>query len=192
MASEKKTAIQTIMGWVKAIQRNRLIMALVMLVQGIMIIWNPIGAMLGGAKLTAVLIAVAGILTFLGYLRDKNKSTGTKVMMAVSACIAGIGVWSFFQPGYLAAAMKVIIGVMIALNGLGNLLQAWKLEKKEGASWWISLIAAFAAIVIGVLLVIYPFDTGAVLERFMAVSLVYTAINDLWAMYQLRKASKAK
>ena len=192
MASEKKTAIQTIMGWVKAIQRNRLIMALVMLVQGIMIIWNPIGAMLGGAKLTAVLIAVAGILTFLGYLRDKNKSTGTKVMMAVSACIAGIGVWSFFQPGYLAAAMNVIIGVMIALNGLGNLLQAWKLEKKEGASWWISLIAAFAAIVIGVLLVIYPFDTGAVLERFMAVSLVYTAINDLWAMYQLRKASKAK
>lgn len=192
MASEKKTAIQTIMGWVKAIQRNRLIMALVMLVQGIMIIWNPIGAMLGGAKLTAVLIAVAGILTFLGYLRDKNKSTGTKVMMAVSACIAGIGVWSFFQPGYLAAAMKVIIGVMIALNGLGNLLQAWKLEKKEGASWWISLIAAFAAIVIGVLLVIYPFDTGAVLERFMAVSLVYTAINDLWAMYQLRKASKTK
>lgn len=192
MASEKKTAIQTIMGWVKAIQRNRLIMALVMLVQGIMIIWNPIGAMLGGAKLTAVLIAVAGILTFLGYLRDKNKSTGTKVMMAVSACIAGIGVWSFFQPGYLAAAMKVIIGVMIALNGLGNLLQAWKLEKKEGASWWISLIAAFAAIVIGVLLVIYPFDTGAVLERFMAVSLIYTAVNDLWAMYQLRKASKAK
>lgn len=190
MAKTNNTAIQRIMGYVQAIQRNRLIMALLMLVQGILILWNPIKAMLGGAKTTAALIAIAGILTLIGHLRDKEKSTGRTIMMAVSACVVGLGIWSFFQPGYLAAALKVVLGVAIVLNGAGNLLQALKLEDKNGASWWISLIAAIAAVVVGVLLVIYPFDSGAVLERFMAISLVYTAINDLWAMYQLRKSAK--
>lgn len=190
MAQEKKTAIQKIMGWVQAIQRNRLIMALILLVQGIMILWNPIGAMLGAGQVTAALIALAGLLTLIGYIREKEKSNTTYLLMALSAVIMGVGIFSIIQPGCIAAAMKVILGLTVALNGCANLLQALKVEEKSGAPWWVSLIGAAAAIVVGVLLVIYPFDSGAVLERFMAVSLIYTAINDLWAMYQLRKASK--
>lgn len=196
MSDKKKvagSAVEKIKRWVEAIQRNRLIMALVLLVQGIMTLISPINAMLGSAKTTAVLAAVAAVSSLVGFIRKKEERGLVQyISIAIDAVILAAGVFSFFQPGYLAAALKVILGIVIALNGLGNLLQALKVENRQVWQWWVSVIAALAPVVVGVLLVIYPFDSDAVLERFLAVSLIYTALNDLWAMWQLHKAAKAK
>ena len=191
MANQSKTTspFQRLGGFANFIRKNRLIMTLFLLVQGILTLLTAYNPMLGSAKVTAVLIGAAGLISLIGYLVEKEKKIGIWVMAVISAALLGIGIYFFLNPDVLALALHVVFGIIVILTGLQNLIQALKVEEKSGAGWWISLITALIAVVVGILMILKPFS-GEMVGRFTAVALIYAALSNLWSMYRARKTSK--
>ena len=106
---------------VQDILRNRLIVAILLLIQGISFVINPAKAMEGLAKSVAMslIIASAGIL--IGYIttRKLSRSNARSVVIAVFFLVLGIIV--HIVPDFFSSVFQYAVGITVLLNGIVTL-----------------------------------------------------------------------
>ena len=116
---------------VNVIMRNRLIIAIFLIVDGITFMLNPNGSLAEMARSIIILVLLASFSTFLINLSAKTKDIKSIV---TSIVVLVIGVVLYIYPDLVSAYIQLILSVFIILYGLMNILNALNLNKLSGFS----------------------------------------------------------
>lgn len=123
---EAKVKIEDMSNKVNIIMRNRLIIAILLIVDGINFILNPNGSMRDMARGIAIAVFIGSFTLLMTNLFSKNKSMKTIIMslLVIILCVV-----SFIFPDFIANYIKFILALIIIFNGVLNVLNILKLDK---------------------------------------------------------------
>jgi uncharacterized membrane protein HdeD (DUF308 family) len=108
------------------IMRNRLIIALFLIIDGITIILNPNSSLVGIARSLIMIVLLAAFSTLIANLCSKTKDIKSII---ISLLILIIGIITYFYPDIVSAYIQLLLSLFIIYDGLINILNVLNLNK---------------------------------------------------------------
>ena len=113
-----------------------------------------------------------------------RRSWWVLLLRGVAAIVFGVLTW--MQPAASAAALVLIFGAYVFLDGVLGVFSAIK-SRNESRHWWMVLLWGLTGVVFGVLTVINPAITALVLTIYIGVWALITGVVEIVAALRLRK-----
>lgn len=156
------------------------------LVIGIILLVKPSETVRLVSIMCGVTVILLGIGAWISYF-SKWKSALLAVLGTL-AIIAGIILCVKYES--IISAVLFLFGLFVLVSGIVDLASAVEAKKFHFKSWIASLIISIATIVLGLLVVVNPFDSMLVLTRLLGISLIVYAVMDLIAFVQVKRIVK--
>ena len=124
----------------KGLKANYTISAVVCALLGlVLVIWPGATSQIICMLLGGVLLAY-GVLQIAIYLFNRERTIILQGMMILGIVFAVLGLWILLKPEMIMMAVPVIVGVLIAIHGLHNVVQAFALKKEGYENWWLAFL----------------------------------------------------
>lgn len=115
------------------------------------------------------------------------------------SAIAVLGIISVIAGGVVCAKYESIVsvvififGIFVTVSGVVDLISSLDAKRNNLKSWIFSLVMSIGVLIMGVIVLINPFDSAIVLTRLLGLSLIIYAMLDLITFVQVRKVFKLK
>ncbi len=161
-------------------KRNEIITGTIFVVLGLILVIWPGTSVQIVCRGIGVLLLVYGLIQVITYLRDKEKSLAAQGMFAIGIIAVALGVWITLKPGTIIAALPVIAGILIALHGVQNIIQAMTLKKQGYQYWWAAVIIGITTVIFGIVLFCNPFTAVEVLIRIIGIFMMCDGGSNVW------------
>ncbi len=136
--------------------------------------------------LCGVTVIMLGIGAWISYF-TKFKST-ILAILGTLAVIAGIILCVRYRS--IVSAVIFLFGVFVLVEGIVDLISAIDAKRNDLKSWIVSVIMSAVTIILGLLVIINPFDSVMVLTQLLGAGLIVYAVMDLISFIQIRKIVK--
>lgn len=136
--------------------------------------------------LCGVTVIMLGIGAWISYF-IKFKST-ILAILGTLAVIAGIILCVRYRS--IVSAVIFLFGVFVLVGGIVDLISAIDAKRNDLKSWIVSVIMSAVTIILGLLVIINPFDSVMVLTQLLGAGLIVYAVMDLISFIQIRKIVK--
>ena len=113
-----------------------------------------------------------------------HRSWWVLLLRGAAAIIFGVLTW--MQPVASAAALVLVFGAYVFVDGLLGIYTAIK-SRKESRHWWLVLLWGLTGVIVGVLTAINPAVTALVLTIYIGVWALMTGVLQIVAALRLRK-----
>lgn len=162
--------------------------SVVMIIAGVVLVIFPSATQNTIAYAIAIVLVICGLLRILRYCgvfgRSKNNSEyGLNEYASPMDLVTGILmiVFAALVAKVLISFIPVVLGIVVLISGLIKLEQAIELLRSHRGNWIGVLIMSAITIVVGLLAVFNPFETGNILLRVIGIGLAFGGITDLIA-----------
>lgn len=109
-------------------------------------------------------------------------------VLGVLLMIAGIVICIRYEQ--LVSAVIFLFGLFVTVSGAVDFFSALNARKNNLKTWIFSLVMSIGVVIMGVIVLINPFDSAILLTRLLGVSLLVYAMLDLITFVQVYKISK--
>lgn len=156
----------------------------------VLVIWPDRSAaflcqLLGGGLL------VAGIVYMIGWLVGRTRAGSHAFLLLPGAVLAGIGVWLLARPDSVVVLIQYVSGAVLIFHGIIDLQGAVALMMGRAPRWWLDLLISLVTLSLGLLILVDPFGTFAVLVMMIGSALIYDGVSDLWLIARLSRFFRA-
>ncbi len=111
-----------------------------------------------------------------------------KSALIIEGCIFMLlGVLAIALPTATSVSVAMIVGILLIIAGVIQVFRVF--EHREGAEFWIPLILALLAILVGVLMLVYPLHGILVLAMLLGIWFFFHGIIEIAMAIQFRKVS---
>ncbi len=166
-------------------------------------------------NLSLITIAAGFIIGIILLVRPDESVEFISILCGATMIMLGVGAWiSYFTKfrsmflailGTLAVVAGIILcvkyrsiisavlflfGIFVLVGGVVDLVSALEARKNDLKSWIISVVMAVITIVLGLLVIINPFNSVMALTRILGAGLIVYAVMDLITFIQIRKMVK--
>ena len=164
----------------KKILKSTLITSLVLIALGIYMVLSPSTAISTIIKVIGIAIIVAGAVTVLLYVANKDDSRSfTTLATGIILVIAGIVF--LVKPGSLEKIFPTVVGVLIIVNGILNLIASLKAKKAGSSAWIVGLILSVITRALGIVILSQPLFLMSQIVRIVGIVLIITGVSSLLA-----------
>ncbi|MDE5984999.1 MAG: DUF308 domain-containing protein [Eubacterium sp.] len=153
---------------------------------GILLLFQPDKTVQFVSMLCGITVIMLGVGAWISYF-TKVKSTILAILGSL-AIIAGIILCIKYES--IISTVLFLFGIFILISGIVDFVSAIDAKKNDLKSWIVSLIMAAATIVLGLLVVVNPFNSMLVLTKLLGVALIIYAVMDLITFIQVKKVVK--
>lgn len=172
----------------KRMKTNALLSAALYALLGlVLLIWPELSASLLCFALGLILL-LCGLGDVFVFLRHRDGSLYAALHLITGVILAAVGLWLMARPTLVTVIIPRIVGVLICFHGIGDVGDAMTLRKNDSPRWTAALLLAVITLVLGVILVICPFQAFTTVVRLLGAFLLYDGISDLWITGQVGKA----
>lgn len=152
------------------------------IVIGALLLFNPVGFTSAVLIALGVLLAVLGGIRLVGYFRTPPElaARGGGLVLGLLFLLTGLFCilrWEWFVLTF--PLLTAVYGALTLANGLNKLQGAVDALRLGLRYWYLAMIGAVVTLLFGVLIVLNPFTSTAVLWTFLAVSLIVEAVLDI-------------
>ena len=133
-------------------------------------------------------LVVMGAVNLARFFTDRVMNTFSGILGLV---LVLVGVWLFARPSYIAVIVPIVIGVILAVHGMGDIRMAWETKQNGYEKWWSAMLLGIVSLAFGVICIVNAFGVVSLAMKFIGVALVYDGISDLWIVSRTAKAAKA-
>lgn len=160
---------------------------------GILLLTNPEAFTRTVIILFGLILLVIGLTYLIRYLREKKTEHNNPVILliAIVTLIAGaVGV--FFSNAIigLITAIAIIYGVVLVISGVYKLHKFFLAQRKELPVSIASLISGIIAIILGLVIAIYPKDAALSVWQIAGIVLIVEALIDFFSIAQVAQKKK--
>lgn len=92
----------------------------------------------------------------------------------------------------LVSAVIFLFGLFVTVSGVVDFVSALDARKNNLKSWIFSLVMSIGVTILGLIVLINPFDSAILLTRLLGLSLLIYTVLDLITFIQVRKIFKLK
>lgn len=176
--------------WAKSLMKNKLVITVVMLIQGISFLLFHAGNVTGTIRLAAGILIAAAVINIVLHLLSRNKSFPDYLLVLMNLILVIMGILCFVHADVVEPYLRVLLGAVTILTNLLNLLEALRMEERGTWKRWLGMVVSFLMIVLG--LVMCFLSAEAVGKMMISVGgfLVVNALVNLWYLIRLYFSSK--
>lgn len=165
---------------------------------GILLLVNPETFTQAVIIIFGIGLLSVGIIYLLQYLLEKKGDLKSNLLpLIVGAVSIIVGIVCALCSGAIVKldqAVAIVYGVILAITGVYKLYNFFKSKKNAIAVSKVSILSGLIAIVLGVVIVIYPKQDGMTLSvwQITGIVLIIEAVVDCLSVVQLFKTKKDK
>lgn len=164
-----------ILDYAKRCEKNMLISTILTLILGIVLIFKPDSSIKVITGLIAVVFMVLGLLQLVDYVRQNREERIISLSLILGIILFGLGIFLFVNLESLVEFITTLIGITIVIKSLFKIQFSFNI-RGISAKWFYNLIIGIAEIILGIVLLINPFDSAVVFLRVVGILLVIGSI----------------
>lgn len=153
------------------------------LVIGLVLIIKPGETLQVVSLICGVSLILLGVVAWISYFVKDNAMF--MAVLGTISLIAGIIVCVKYKS--IITIMLLLFGAFLIVSGVIDLLSAVKAKKIGGAGWKVSIAMSAVMIIAGIIVTVNPFTSMEMITRFLGVGLLFYAVMDLIAFFQIKK-----
>lgn len=160
-------------------------MAIIEFIFGLFLIIFP---QMSAQVLTIILGAIlagVGVFNIITYFMNKNSSFRQGILSGVISTALGIAFIA--QSETITNVTSIILGVFVIFEALTACKRAIIMCKLEFDKWFVPMIIALVAAVLGILLLIFPGFFGEAIMIIVGIALVIEAVMGVWSIIFIMK-----
>lgn len=156
--------------------------SVVMIIAGVVLLLFPEATQNTIANIIAIVLVICGILRIISYFRKApGKVGGLNEYASPMDLVVGILfiVLAALVAKVLISIIPIILGLVVLISGLIKLEQAVELIRAKQGNWVGIMVLAIITVVVGLLAICNPFETGSMLLRVIGIGLAFGGVTDL-------------
>lgn len=176
---------------IKEIKKNMILLAIGCMVLGLVLLVYPKVSGIVICYLIGVLALAYGLVHLVAYARARLPMMSYRYDLVQAIFGVGIGTYVLLYPKTLIEMLPVVLGLIVLIDSIVKLQHAWDLKRLGYEEWWIILLGALVMIVLGLLMINYPFAAYLSIVMFTGMSLMVNGAIDLATIAVLSSKVKA-
>ena len=163
------------------IKTSRIISMAAMIIIGVYLLASPVSALARAVKIIGFVLLAVGVIGEIWCVAQKDYGMGV-IGFAVEILLGAVFI---ARPYTIVSLFPTFAGISIMVNGALNLMSAFDLKKLGSSRWSASAAMAVVTILLGVVILMNPFSTVAVLVRIIGVIVIYNGVSGLLIAMQM-------
>ncbi len=175
------------MDLLKQLKWNLILTAIVFIALGIVLIIWPGATMTTICYILAALLLAVGVVSLISYLRKDISGMVYRydLVVGLSAILGGILV--IVKVDKLTELIPAVLGFLVTISGILKMQNSVDMLRLKHGTWHVIFAMAVINIVVGILLLVNPFQTAELLIMCIGIALVYSGITDLYVTISISK-----
>lgn len=145
----------------------------------ILVIW-PTASMLTISYAIGSVILASGIIRVIGYFSKDLYSLAFQFDLALGIFTILFGIILLTHPRWIILSIPVLIGLFVLINGLFTLQTSIDARKFGMKYWWIMTVMAILSSVLGIVLILNPFNSAKILVVLIGITMIFTGAEKLF------------
>ncbi len=161
--------------------------ALLLIVLGLVCIFNPVEIFQSMAWLVGLMILLTGISGLLFGLKEQKElpNAGSSVMLAIFQILVGI---LFVCNGLLAAStMVVVFALWVMFEGISLSVLSFDYKRSGYQQWWLMLLLGILSLLLGFFALRNPGGVGAAFGILLGLGILSNGIERVVACFALKR-----
>lgn len=167
------------LNFVKTAKIGYIIVSVVMLALGIMFIAVPQFSAAAIGVFVGALLIVFGVVKLVGYFSRDLFRLAFQYDLAFGIFLIVLGTVVLFKAQDILSFLCVVIGIAILADGLFKVQIAIDSKKFGIKNWWLILVLAILAGIVGMVILFYPASSSCLLIVLLGISFAFEGILNL-------------
>ena len=165
-----------------------IIIDLVIIFLGVFMISNPTVGIESALVILGVVLLINGIYSIIRYVMNPKSIFRYDLIYGILSVIASL--FAIFKPFDVANFITVIIGIWLVITSIVKFLLSMEFRKVKQDSWVFDMTISALTFLLGIMLLINPFNGYMVLSTYAAIMISLYAAIDLVEQLLIRKRVK--
>lgn len=156
------------------------------LLKGLLYIVLGIAALLGSEQIAVTLgyllggvLIVVGAVSMIEYLlRDARQNYYHNDFLVGLLCIF-VGGIVLYNVKLVINIMPTLLGLMVVISGISKLQDVIDMKRLECGNWIGMLILAIVNLILGIVLILNPFEAAMVMFKVLGIGLIVSGLTDV-------------
>lgn len=160
---------------------------------GILLFINPMGFTEAVIKLAGAVMIISAVFEAVRYFRLPPMEAHLEQGFAKALMLLCAGLFCLLKTGWFLSTFPIfafIYGVVILVCGIVRLQWTVDMIRVKADRWYISGIGALLTIVLAGIIIFNPFTATEVLWRFVAITLIISAVADILTLIFVHAVEK--
>lgn len=177
--------------FLKRVKANALFSAGLYVFLGLVLLVWPEWSTEALCMVLGLVLVLCGLSDVFKFLRNRDGTLYAAMHLLTGVVLSAVGIWLMVRPTLVAVIIPRIIGVLICFHGLGNLGDTLQLRRGHSPCWKTAALLGAVTLVLGIILVLSPFQAFTTAVRIIGVVLLYDGISNIWITLQVSRFLKA-
>ena len=179
---------------VKFIQRIKIAYSIIsvgLILLGLFFVFFPVDSAYTICYAVGIISIVFGIIKLMGYFSHDVYRLAFQFDLAIGIAMMVCGIVLLVRPKVFISLVPVIIGILVLVDGLFKIQTAIDSKKFGLKKWWISLSLGIASGLIGISLILKPFEGNKILMILLGITLIIDGVQNLWMVLYTVRSKRA-
>lgn len=167
-----------ILEFARRCEKNMLFSTVLTLILGIVLAYSPEGSIKVITGIIAALFLLIGILQLVDYVKQSKVEKMMSLSLILGILLSVVGIFLFINLESLANFITTLIGIAILIKSLFKLQFAFNIRDISD-KWFYNLIVGIVGIVLGIVLLVNPFDSAKMFLRIVGIIFIIGSIVEL-------------
>lgn len=166
---------------------DRSVLALIYLVLGVVLLLFPEQTLTVVTRLIALAVIVLAAINIIQFIINKDEKFSADYFYLILSIVGiGVAISMIVSPTWIIAVINIAVGVVLIVNGIGNLSTTIRIRKNDRV-WWAFSIVPIITFVLGFVIMANPVGMASLMTRIEGISLIADAISTWIIVYRLNK-----
>lgn len=165
--------------FLKKVKWDAILTSVLYIVLGIVSMVIPLAMAKILGYLIGILLIVAGAVSMICYLLREAAQNYYRNDFLHGLVGIAIGILVLYRVEWIISLLPVLLGILVLASGCGKLQEVIDMKRMGYGSWVGMLILAAVNVIIGVVLIVNPFEWALVLFQVIGAGLVFSGVTDL-------------
>lgn len=177
-----------IIDYLKKYEKESIVVSLALLIIAIFLIAKPGIALTTAVTIFGVIFLIEGIISIISYMMEEPeiRTFSSELMMGILLTMLGLII--LFNKTLFISMIPIITGIWIIIRSIMKFQLAINLKSSVDEKWGWMLASSILMCVLGILIIVNPFEAIVTLTRFVGIIIVIAEVIDIFeSIYFLAK-----
>jgi len=169
-------------GILKRTKTGLIITGVVLALLGAVMFMRPVLALTVIILIAGWMLFILGAITLIdGFVHRKDGNSSLPMSLVGGVVELAIGLCIIAWPDAFAVYLYIMLGIVIAFTGIGDVIEAFGMRKARVGKWGVALAMGLLTLVLGVLVVLAPFAFLWAVTVITGIALLFDGITEIVA-----------
>lgn len=173
---------------------SNIIMGLMYIIIGALIAFNPLLTQIVLIYIIGILAIFYGVNLVVRYFRGFDGYASIIIDLIMGLLLVGSGIYVLFNPVISSLTLPMVAGIYLIVDAIVKVPASYQAYKVFDIPLWIILITILIPFILGLLLVLEPFNTAMQIVMITGIFFIISGIVDviitIYIHHQLKKANQ--